>query len=74
RERKKSLLTTDVSTADTATADAEDVIKRVKLSKLTDTAEFNLIFLAVTEAAVTSYRHFFSTNNTVRKTLLLSYK
>ncbi|KLJ12621.1 hypothetical protein EMPG_12351, partial [Blastomyces silverae] len=54
--------------------DIEDIIERVKLSRLTDITEFNLIFLTVIKAAAASYRHFFNTNNTVRKTLLLSYK
>ncbi|KLJ05804.1 hypothetical protein EMPG_10754, partial [Blastomyces silverae] len=52
----------------------EDVTERAELLKLTDTVKFNLIFLVIIEAAVISHRHFFSTNNTVRKTLLLSYK
>ncbi|KLJ06572.1 hypothetical protein EMPG_10036, partial [Blastomyces silverae] len=69
REREKNLLT-----ADTVIISIKDVIERVKLLKLTDTAEFNLIFLIIMKAAAASHRHFFSINNTVRKTLLLSYK
>ncbi|KLJ13229.1 hypothetical protein EMPG_11826, partial [Blastomyces silverae] len=49
QKRKKSF-----STADTVTADTEDIVERVKLSRLTNTAEFNLIFLIIIKAAVIS--------------------
>ncbi|KLJ11915.1 hypothetical protein EMPG_12934, partial [Blastomyces silverae] len=54
REREKNLLTADISTADIITADTEDVIEEVKLLRLTDITEFNLIFLTIIEATVTS--------------------
>ncbi|KLJ06187.1 hypothetical protein EMPG_10386, partial [Blastomyces silverae] len=52
----------------------EDVVEEAELLKLTDIIKFNLIFLIIIKAAVTSHRCFFSTNNIVRKILLLSYK
>ncbi|KLJ12853.1 hypothetical protein EMPG_12147, partial [Blastomyces silverae] len=63
-EREKNLLTVDTISTDTLTIDiltvdtvivsVEDVIREAELLRLTNITKFNLIFLTVTEAAVTS--------------------